>query len=93
MTNQEYIRQWIESTEDAITALQEWRRNLREWRRLRALGVGIPTGEFHKALSELRAAGLEGWADNLDIDELADALCGEDCQAPVNAVGPDVDFR
>lgn len=78
MNRQEYISQWIEDTDDAITALQEWRRKLREWRRLQGLGCGIPTGEFHKALSELRAAGLEGWADSLDLDGLAEAVCNHE---------------
>jgi hypothetical protein len=76
MTNQECIRQWIEDTDDAITALQEWRRKLREWQRLQELNCGIPMGEFHRALSELRAAGLEDWADRneANLDMLAYAV-------------------
>jgi len=69
------IREWIESTEDGITALQNWRAHLEEWAHL---GCEDTPGDFHAALKRLRDEGLEGWADGNPagdgLDRLAEVL-------------------
>jgi hypothetical protein len=69
MSNQEIVKQWIEDVDRAIDALVEWQDKLRRWQH-----VGCDNGEFHAALFGLRSAGLEGWADALDLDGLAEVV-------------------
>jgi hypothetical protein len=73
---QGYIRQWIESTEDAIKALEDWKVNLEHWQR----HSPDYKGEFLPAFRGMSEQGLDGWLDGhpLDIDKLANTLCGED---------------
>lgn len=71
---QEIIKDWIESTEDTIKALEEWKAKLEQWQRLGC----CDSGEFQVALWALRRAGLEGWADGnpTGLDALAKAVIG-----------------
>ena len=71
----DYMRQWIESTEDAIRALEDWKANLEHWQKYRP--------DHNEFLAEFRAVceqGLEGWLDGhpLDVDKLAEAVCDDD---------------
>jgi hypothetical protein len=63
MTDQRVVDNWIEATDAAIDALEEWRRKLRQWRQ-----TGCDRGVFHAALFDLRGAGLEDWADRNEAD-------------------------
>jgi hypothetical protein len=56
---------WFEDIEATISALVSFRQALERWRSQRC-----DAGEFHTVLFSLRSAGLEGWADGLDIDGL-----------------------
>jgi len=76
MTNQEYIRQWVESTEDAIRTLEDWKANLEHWQRYRP----DYKGEFLPAFQAMSEQGLDGWLDGhpLDIDQLAEVVCDDE---------------
>ena len=71
MTSQETIREWRESTEDAITALQEWRASLAEWERN---GGEHDAGDFDAAFNRLYQADLGDWADWNNAGDGLDAL-------------------
>lgn len=73
MAREQIISEWMESTKNAIRALEEWRHKLAEWQRR-----GCDNGEFHTALFTLRSKGLEGWADGhpAGLDALAEAVTG-----------------
>ena len=78
MTKQDTIREWRESTEDAIKALLAWRDALAEWERN---GGESQAGDFAANLAVLFQAGLEQWADGNKagdgLDVLANAVTGE----------------
>lgn len=79
MTNTQRIREWRESTEDAITALRAWRDSLAEWERN---GGELSPGDFDAAFSALYRAGLGDWVDwnraGGGLDALAEAVTGRE---------------
>jgi hypothetical protein len=79
MNQQRIIREWIESTQDAINELSAWLDSLREWEQA---GGELMPGDFSRAFDRLYRAGLgDGWADwnqaGGGLDALAEAVKGE----------------
>lgn len=60
MDKQQVIQEWIQGTDEAMTALRIWRAYLGEWQRL---GQEVNPGDLNAGLRRLRDAGLELWAD------------------------------
>lgn len=74
MTRDQVIREWTDSVDEAIQALQEWKARLEEWQN----GGGADYWEeFLPSLRILSEAGLEGWVDRhpLRVDRLAEVVC------------------
>ncbi|MGD8475366.1 MAG: hypothetical protein PVH59_14710 [Anaerolineae bacterium] len=74
------IREWIESTEDAIAELQCWLGNLQTWANL---GCENAPGDFRAAFDWLYQAGLgDTWADTNPagggLDRLAEVVTGKE---------------
>lgn len=59
---------WLELTKDTISELQSWLTSLTDWKE------GIDRESFPDAHSRLVQAGLEGWADRKELDQLARVL-------------------
>jgi hypothetical protein len=76
--NDRIIDDWIGSTEDAITALQEWLDSLREWQRNG--GRELARGDFMAAYRHMAELMGDEWADRnpCDIDKLAALVQGEE---------------
>jgi hypothetical protein len=76
------ISDWISSTDDAITALQEWLDSLREWQRNR--GRELADCEFVTAYRRMAGLMADEWADRnpCDIDKLAAVVRGEELEEP-----------
>jgi len=72
------INDWIGSTEDAVTALQNWLDSLQEWKRNG--GREHNEGDFMAAFRRMTEMMGDEWADaNLcDIDKLAAVVQGEE---------------
>ena len=83
MTREQIIREWRESTEEAISALSDWLSCLREWE---AAGGEHNKGDFDAAFDVLYKAGLGDWADvnqaGGGLDRLAAAVRGEALPEP-----------
>ena len=77
------IREWRESTEEGIAALQTWRGWLEDWE---ASGGECVPGNFDDALRALVPTGLDKWADingaGGGLDLLAAAVRGEELPEP-----------
>ncbi len=77
------IREWRESTEEAIVVLQSWRGWLRDWE---ASGGECVPGDFDSAFRTLSPTGLDKWADingaGGGLDLLAAAVRGEPLPEP-----------
>jgi hypothetical protein len=72
-----FFRDWIESTEDAVKALQSWIASLKEWQQNG--GKEMSPGDFDAAWSKLSEQGLGDWLDwhPCDLDRLAAVVGGE----------------
>jgi hypothetical protein len=77
------IREWRESTEDAIKALKAWRDELAAWEQH---GGEHWPGDFQAAFDAAYSAGLGEWADanpaGGGLDTLAAAVKGEELPEP-----------
>ena len=77
MDKRQVIKEWRESTEDAIASLQGWLDSLREWERN---GGEMSPGDFDAAFNRLYREGLGEWADanpaGDGLDVLAAAVQG-----------------
>ena len=77
MPSDQVIREWIESTEGTIAALQAWLANLKLWAHL---GSEDRPGEFTAAYRALCEVVGDGWADQNPagggIDRLAEVITG-----------------
>ena len=77
------IKEWRQSTEEAIKALQVWRDQLCEWENH---GGEFCPGDFQVSFNALYCAGLGEWADanpaGGGLDMLAAAVKGEELPQP-----------
>jgi hypothetical protein len=80
MAPDQVLREWIESTEDAIYTLRRWVYVLREWKH--NSGQKGQPGELDAALRVLADQGLDCWADGNPagggIDRLAEVVTGRE---------------
>jgi len=73
MTQAQIIKGWIESTENTIRSLEEWKAKLEQWDQ-----SGCNNGDLQAALLNLRGQGLEDWVDGnpAGLDALVEAVTG-----------------
>jgi len=81
------IREWRESTQEAIVALIDWRDRLAEWEEvISGRDIEASCTPFDYAFNELHRAGLGEWADanpaGGGLDVLAAAVKGEELPEP-----------
>jgi hypothetical protein len=76
------VKEWRESTEDAIKALQSWADSLEEWESNG--GLADHPDDFLANYQPIFANGLDDWAGEnpCDLDLLAAAVRGEELPEP-----------
>lgn len=85
---QAIIKQWMESTDAAIEALEDYRHDLEDWHRRLNAGGFVDHDEFMRAFRHVSEAGLEDWIDGnpLNVDKLAAVVEGDELPEPVDPV-------